>query len=48
MIVGDKVLYKNKVFTIIHIYKSNFIEIRENDFNVELVHYSEIEPLKEK
>lgn len=48
MVVGDRVLYNDKVYTIVHIYESDYIEIKESDFKVELVHCSEIKPLKEK
>lgn len=48
MIVGDKVLYNEKVYTILHIYETDYIEIRGSGYNVELVHCSEVKPLKEK
>ncbi|MGG3927159.1 hypothetical protein ABET51_14305 [Metabacillus fastidiosus] len=38
-----KVLYKNELYSIIHIYESGYIEIsKEAFFQVELVHRSEI------
>jgi hypothetical protein len=42
LISGDKVLYQDEVYSIVHIYESGYIEIRENMFRGELVHYSEI------
>lgn len=44
LIIGDKVLYKDKIYNVIYIYNSGYIEIKEkgNMFKVELVHYSEI------
>lgn len=42
--IEDKVLYKNKVYIIIHIYESGYVEISKEKFEfiVELVHYSEV------
>ncbi|MGG3805624.1 hypothetical protein [Metabacillus fastidiosus] len=41
-----KVLYKNELYSIIHIYESGYVEISKNAFfQVELVHCSEITQL---
>lgn len=42
---GDKVSYKGKIYIVIHIYESGYLEIKQ--FNkVELVHVTEIEQVK--
>lgn len=42
--VGDKVLFGEKEYKVIHIYASNFCEIRENGtFRTILVHINQIE-----
>lgn len=41
--LGDEVTYEGKVYIVLHIYDSNYIEIKDKDsFIVELVHISEI------
>ena len=42
LVRGDKVLYQDKIYSIIHVYQSGYIEIRKSGFTVELVHYLEI------
>jgi hypothetical protein len=42
LVVKDKVLYEDEIYSIIHIYESGYIEISKSTFKVELVHYSEI------
>jgi hypothetical protein len=46
--VGEQVLFKGKVCTIVHVYQSGYVEIRESVFKVELVHWSELKPVNEK
>lgn len=29
LVLGDKVLYKNEIYSIVHIYESGYIEIRD-------------------
>jgi hypothetical protein len=46
--VGEKVSYNNKIYTVLHIYCSGYCEIKENAYNVELVHRSKLELEKEQ
>ncbi|HHY74559.1 MAG TPA: hypothetical protein GX497_15310 [Bacillus bacterium] len=44
--IGDKVLYRGKEYNIIHVYASNFCEIREaGTFKTILVHLNDVECL---
>ncbi|WP_017753665.1 hypothetical protein [Calidifontibacillus oryziterrae] len=44
--IGDKVVYEDKEYKVIHIYTSNFCEIREDGtFKTILVHMNEMKLL---
>lgn len=46
LMVEDKVLFKNEVYKIIHIYKSGYIEIgQDHFFKVDLVYFSEVKKI---
>ncbi|MGG4491177.1 hypothetical protein [Metabacillus idriensis] len=40
--VGDKITFQGKVHEILHIYKSGYMEVKEGQYMVKLIHISEI------
>jgi hypothetical protein len=45
LVIRDKVLYQNEIYSIVHIYGSGYIEMSKDKFKVELVYYLEIKKI---
>lgn len=44
MKAGDRVIFNEKEYIIIHVYESGYLEIKEGNIKVELVSSEEVKP----